>query len=243
MPPPIRPQAPQAPQAPRVPVPQQQQQQQQLPPAPPAPAAAAAQPFAPILQQQLLDTQQQVHDFLQRFGAFVQQDKDDREALRKAAQQEHLDKLQNDRDRAANMKEARDLKEADTRAKEIPKCDGSTPELTRKWLEHVELTIPYTTKTIRVASLSSTDELHTELELFLNTNNRNFVTWASLKKHITKEFLSLQEQENLCNKVDNIMRNPSESITRYSRRFKIAVQMAYPLAQGAVHPPHVKSFP
>ena len=142
MPPPI----PLRPQAPRVPIPQQQ------PPVPPGPAAlaapaapaapAAAQPFAPILQQQLLDTQQQVHDFLQRFGAFVQQDKDDREALRKAAQQEHLDKLQNDRDRAANMKEARDLKEADTRAKEIPKCDGSTPELTRKWLEHVELTIP-----------------------------------------------------------------------------------------------------
>ena len=244
MPPPLRPQAPQAPQAPRVPIPQQQQQVPlpPAPPAPPAPAAAAAQPFAPILQQQLLDTQQQVHDFLQRFGAFVQQDKDDREALRKAAQQEHLDKLQNDRDRAANMKEARDLKEADTRAKEIPKCDGSTPELTRKWLEHVELTIPYTTKTIRVASLSSTDELHTELELFLNTNNRNFVTWASLKKHITKEFLSLQEQENLCNKVDNIMRNPSESITRYSRRFKIAVQMAYPLAQGAVHPPMSNRF-
>ena len=210
MPPPIPPLRPQAPRAPIPP-----QQQAPLPPAAPAAPAppAAAQPFAPVLQQQLLDTQQQVHDFLQHFGAFVQQDKDDREAIRKAAQQEHIDKLQNDRDRAANMKEARDIKEADTRAKEIPKCDGSTPELTRKWLEHVELTIPYTTKTIRVASLSSTDELHTELELFLNTNNRNFVTWASLKKHITKEFLSLQEQENLCNKVDNIMRNPSESIT------------------------------
>lgn len=224
---------------PRVPVPLQQQPQgQQQPPVPPVPPAAPAAPAGPppATQQQILDTQQQVYDFLQRFGLFIEQDKNDREALRKAAQQEHIDKLQNDRDRAAHMKEARDIKEADIRAKEIPKCDGCTPELTRKWLESVELTVPYTTKTIRVASLSSIDELHTELELFLNTNNRNFVTWASLKKHLTKEFLSLQETENLCNKVDTIIRGPTETISRYSRRFKRAVNMAYPLPPGAVHP-------
>ena len=38
------------------------------------------------------------------------------------------------------------------------------------------------------------------------------------------------------------MRNPSETITHYSRRFKIAVQTAYPLAQGAVHPPMSNRF-
>ena len=215
--------------------PQAQVQQQQLPPAPPAGPP-------PATQQQLLDNQQQVYDFLQRFGLYIEQDKNDREAIRKAAQQEHIDRLQNDRDRAARQKELHDIKEADIRAKEIPKCDGCTPELTRKWIQSVELTIPYTTQTIRVASLSSIDDLHTELELFLNQNNRNFVTWASLKKHLTKHFLTLEEQEHLCNNVDSIIRGPAESIAKYGRRFKRAVNLAYPLAQGAVHPPMSSRF-
>ena len=230
MPPPpnVRPQNPgQRPPAPPVAQPQQQAQQQ-LPPAPPA--------APPATQQQILDTQQQVYDFLQRFGLYIEQDKNDREALRKAAQQEHIDRLQNDRDRAAHQVDTQATKEADIRAKEIPKCDGCTPELTRKWMQSVELTIPYTTKTIRVASLSSIDDLHTELEIYLNQNNRNFVTWAALKKHLTKQFLPLQEQEHLCNNVDSIIRGPTETISKYGRRFKRAVHLAYPLAQGAVHP-------
>ena len=133
---------PRAPAAPQAPV--QQQQQQPLPPAPPA-----APP--PATQQQLLDNQQQVYDFLQRFGLYIEQDKNDREAMRKAAQQEHVDRLQSDRDRAAHQIESQATKEADIRAKEIPKCDGCTPELTRKWMQSVELTIPHTTKTICVA--------------------------------------------------------------------------------------------
>ena len=224
---------PRAPAAPQAPV--QQQQQQPLPPAPPA-----APP--PATQQQLLDNQQQVYDFLQRFGLYIEQDKNDREAMRKAAQQEHVDRLQSDRDRAAHQIESQATKEADIRAKEIPKCDGCTPELTRKWMQSVELTIPYTTKTIRVASLSSIDDLHTELELYLNQNNRNFVTWIALKKHLTKQFLPLQEQEHLCNNVDSIIRGPTESISKYGRRFKRAVHLAYPLAQGAVHPPMSARF-
>ena len=237
-------------QAPQAPGQGQAPAQGQAPQAPQAPVQGqgAAQPQQQIPQpqnatlQQLLDNQQNIVDFMAKFGAFVQQDKDDREAIRKAAQQEHVDKLAADRDRAANQKELQATKEADIRAKEIPKCDGCTPELTRKWIQNVEQTIPYTSKTIRVASLSSIDDLHTELEMFLNTNNRNFVTWDALKRHLERQFLTLEDNEQLCNDVDSIMRGPTETVAKFGRRFKRAVHLAYPLAPNAVRDPMGKRF-
>ena len=134
-------------------------------------------------------------------------------------------------------REQQDLHKADLQVKRLPTCDGSTPQLVRDWLREVELTVPYSTRTVYIATQTARAALRWELEQFLEAQpNRDQVTWPQLKTHIQDSFLCPYEARRLRDEVKKIKQGAYETSAAYGRRFRDAADRAYPPVNGARNP-------
>ena len=149
----------------------------------------------------------------QQFSQFIQLEQDDRERSRRAA------------------KESNERQKAESQAKRINKCDGSTTKAVREWMQEVELTIPYTPRTVFVAAHSAEGALRRELERHLDEAlDRNTVTWAALREHLQQAFLSPFESDRLRDEVEKVKQTGYESTSVYGRKFRDAADLGYPPA-------------
>ena len=134
-------------------------------------------------------------------------------------------------------REQQDLHKADLQVKRLPTCDGSTPQLVRDWLREVELTVPYSTRTVYIATQTARASLRWELEQFLEAQpNRDQVTWPQLKTHIQDSFLCPYEARRLRDEVKKLKQGAYETSAAYGRRFRDAADRAYPPVNGARNP-------
>ena len=133
------------------------------------------------------------------------------------------------RARAENFQATTDRQMADTQARRIPVCDGSSAVLVREWINDVDLSTNYSNRPVYVAAHSSTGPLRRELERFLDTQpNRHHVPWDLVRAHISEAFLTPLENDRLRDEITRIAQQPEETIASYNRRFIELADRAYP---------------
>lgn len=126
-------------------------------------------------------------------------------------------------------REAEERRKAEDQVKRVPSCDGGSPQAVREWVRNVALTIHYSGYTVYIASQSATGPLRRELEHFLSSQeNRQAVTWTQLRDHLQQAFLSPHEDDRLRHEVEKTKQGAYENSASYSRRFREAVDLAYP---------------
>ena len=119
--------------------------------------------------------------------------------------------------------------EAQAQAKRVAGCDGSTTRRLRQWFRDVELTIPYTKRTLFVAAQTAEGALRVELERFLDTaEDRRTVEWNVLKTHLTTTFLSKHEADRMRDEIEKVQQGAYETTAAYGRRFREAADLGYP---------------
>ena len=144
--------------------------------------------------------------------------------------QQFADFMAQDREhRAANFNSTTERQMADTQAKRIPVCDGSSAELVREWIQNVDLSTYYTTRPVYVAAHSSTGPLRRELERFLGTQaNRHQIPWDAVRSHLQEAFLTPLEEDRLRDQLTRIEQTDGETIASYNRRYIELADRAYP---------------
>jgi hypothetical protein len=165
------------------------------------------------------------------FKEFLEVDRQDRAANRKAAKAEH-------ECRRKQAEEAAERQRALVQVKRVPPCDGASPQSVRDWIREVDLTLPYTEQTVYVAAQSAQGALRREVEHYLNLQlHRNNVPWKNLRAHLQKAFLSPHEDERLRHEVERLRQTAYETTASFGRRFREAADLAYPqeVVGGAPH--------
>ena len=119
--------------------------------------------------------------------------------------------------------------EAQAQAKRVAGCDGSTTRRLRQWFRDVELTIPYTKRTLFVAAQTAEGALRVELERFLDTaEDRRTVEWNEVKAHLTTTFLSKHEADRMRDEIEKVQQGAYETTAAYGRRFRETADLGYP---------------
>ena len=183
------------------------------------------------LQQQQPQQQQPQPPQQQQGGQAAAEGQEADEDDNFATERHHDDWAIRDDEKEERIQTDRDIKEADLLVSDIAKCDGASPEAVRLWLKRVGQTQSYTQQTVRVATRTATGALLDEIEAYLNSHNRE-ATWDELRKDIVAHFLPPEEEDYLCAQVDQIKQKPYEAVGAYGRRFKKAVNLAYPGHKG-----------
>ena len=131
---------------------------------------------------------------------------------------------------AKQFKETAERTKAETQAKRIKNCDGSSTQRLREWFRDIDMTVPYAPgKTVYITTLTSEGSLRREIEKALNSaQDRATVTWQELKDFLTRRFMSSHEAEKLRDDLVKIVRQPYETTAHYGRRFSEAAELAYP---------------
>jgi len=127
------------------------------------------------------------------------------------------------------LKENAERNRAEQQAKRVTGCDGSSTRRLRQWFLDVELTMPYTDRTVYVATQTAQGPLRHELERHLSSlNNRAAAQWEELKAHLTTTFLSKHEGDRLRDEVEKVTQGVYETTAAYGRRFREAADLGYP---------------
>ena len=143
-----------------------------------------------------------------------------------------LEQVNHYKAQAKQYKESAERSKAETQAKRIKQCDASSTQRLREWFRDIAMTIPYSAKTVYIATLTAEGPLRREIEKALNAaQDRENVTWVQLKAHLTAAFMSAHEEEKLRDDLETIVRQPYETTAHYGRRFSEAADLAYPAAQ------------
>ncbi|KAG1653732.1 Pancreatic triacylglycerol lipase [Nymphon striatum] len=114
----------------------------------------------------------------------------------------------------------------------VHKCDGLIPSEVREWLDECGMAIRALEDVpggaAHIAAWTTLGPLHREIEHFLNGQDRNAVTWSTIRQHIVVAFVSPNEFERLKCELDAIRQKPGESIYTFNRRFRELAARAYP---------------
>lgn len=214
----------------RVPAPQQ-------PPA--AGLAGGAVGGAPAPPQNPPVTTQDFLGYLNQERQIRQQDKDDwlaqMERARRQDYEFYVERVQQEQTSLDRQEEESAQRLAVEIANTVPICNGDSQQAVRDWLKELELTVPYTDRTLVVACRSARGGLREEIEQYLGTKfARRHKTWDQLKAHIKEAFLTPDEAERRIADLESIKQGPYESTSSYGRRFKQAADEAYPVFNNAV---------
>ena len=76
-----------------------------------------------------------------QFSQFIQIERNARDEARRATREQHEERIR-------TAKETSERQKAEAQAKRITKCNGATTRVVREWIRGVELTIPYTSRTV-----------------------------------------------------------------------------------------------
>lgn len=159
-----------------------------------------------------------------QFAQFIAHERAERQADRDNLQQDHAA-------RQEVLEDSNRRSIADSQVKNIVPCDGHSAKSVREWIREVELTLPYTNRTIYVASQSARGSLRRELERFLEGQPiRANVTWPQARTHLQNSFLSQHEADQLRDDVKRVKQASYESSAAYGRRFRDAAGLGYPVA-------------
>mgnify|MGYP000574431695 FL=1 len=113
-------------------------------------------------------------------------------------------------------------------------CDGEISAQTRNFLYDVDLLLPQLVNdnagVLLIATRATCGPLRREILRFIESQpeDRANVPWARIKTHIERTFLSADENEKLRVTVEELRQNGNETLASYNRRFREAVQRAYP---------------
>jgi len=141
----------------------------------------------------------------------------------------HTAQVQQIEGQTRQLKENAERNGAEAQVKRITRCDGSTTKSLRHWFRDIDLSIPYTDRTVYVASQTSEGPLRLELERYLaNLNDRKTATWPDVMQHLTTTFLSKHEADRLRDEVEKIQQGAYETASFYGRRFREAADIGYP---------------
>ena len=172
----------------------------------------------------------------QSLTAYLTQERTWRQEDSSQRTKQHNERLSQEKEFIAFQREQADRQVALDLAANIVKCEGHTPTAVREWLKAVDLTIPYSTLTTLIAGLTAQGSLKEEIEHFLDRHaRRNAVTWAQIKGHVEKSFLSSEENERLQLEVERMKQLPYQSAASYSREFRRAAETAFPKPIGGAN--------
>ena len=203
------------------------------------------------LQQEYTQLQDINDQLKHQNGLLDQSNKILTQELREAKQQirdpqlilNHLKEIETDRvDREKKQYKNQQIQKIiDEIAKSIDMCDGSSPSLMRKWLSDIDIAqlrtgsgshlISIISKTIK-GSLKKEIEKHIHNRLadpYDSLSDRNDIDWESLKTHIVKAYLPIDNTSYLRDELDQIRQSPHEEVASYNRRFCDTADEAYPI--------------
>ena len=123
----------------------------------------------------------------------------------------------------------RDNLEADTWARDIAKCDGKSAASIRIWIEEVKQALNHTDAVARLVIRTTTGPMRKELESFMGPGDRSRFSWDDLKRFVVRTFMSDQDKEELRAELEVMTQKVYETSKDYGRRYKDAVDLAYPL--------------
>ena len=108
-------------------------------------------------------------------------------------------------------------------------CDGSSDVATRQWIDDINLAFqrvgqPYI---VDIVSSSVTGYLRKEVEHFVQ-QSVNVITWPSIREHVIKSFINVDEAAALRDAVETIQQSAFETDATYLRRFRELAQKSYP---------------
>ena len=115
-------------------------------------------------------------------------------------------------------------------------CDGSSDVATRGWIDDITLAFqmvgqPYI---VNIVSLSVTGSLRKEVEHFIQQSvnalgvGRDVIIWPSIREHVIKSFLNVDEVAALRDAVETMRQSAFETDASYIRRFRELAQKSYP---------------
>ena len=116
-------------------------------------------------------------------------------------------------------------------------CDGSSSTTTRSWIEDVSLAFSRAGQTvvIEIASSTVTGSLRKELERFLHEqiqsgeyDSRERVPWPTLRAHVSKTFLHVDESGALRDSLNNFRQSAYETDASFTRRYRDLAEECYP---------------
>ena len=196
------------------------------------PAQGPAQgPPQPQAQAAALGPDQEaVLNFLTHFGAFVIENKEahNNAHIQTATHQELEAAREDERDRLRKIQQ--DNLEADTWARDIAKCDGKSAASIRTWIEEVAQALNHTDAVARLAVRTTTGPLRKDLECYMGSGDRSRFTWDDIKRYVVRNFMSDQDKEELRAEVEVMCQKVYETTKDYGRRYRDAVDLAYPLS-------------
>ena len=115
-------------------------------------------------------------------------------------------------------------------------CDGSSDVATRQWIDDINLAFqrvgqPYI---VDIVSSSVTGSLRKEVEHYVQQSvnalgvGRDVITWPSIREHVVKSFLNVDEAAALRDAVETMRQSAFETDASYIRRFRELAQKSYP---------------
>ena len=167
--------------------------------------------------------------FLNYFGTFVVEAKEahNNAHIQTSAHNESEAAREDKRDRLREQQ--KDNLEADIWAKDITKCDGKSAAAIRTWIEEVKQALNHTDAVARLVIRSTAGPLRKDLEAFMGPGDRSRFSWDDLRRYVVRNFMSDQDKEELRAEVEMMAQKAYESTKDYGRRYKDAVDLAYPL--------------
>ena len=113
-------------------------------------------------------------------------------------------------------------------------CDGEVSSQTRHYLYDLDLLVPRLENDnaglLKVVKRTSSGPLRREILRYLDSQpeEHDDVPWTRLKAHIERTFLSADEDEKVRLVVERLIQRDGETLASYNRRYREAVQLAYP---------------
>lgn len=163
---------------------------------------------------------------VQTFAEYLDQQRRLQEAAQESERKDRAESLEVQR---AAVREQQEQQATSDQIRRVSDCDGACPNLLREWLKEVELTVPYTRRTVYVAAQRAQGILRREIERFLGpAERRENATWEALKDHIEQAFLPPQDDNTARHELESIQQGVYENCTSYARRFRELADLAYP---------------
>ena len=114
-------------------------------------------------------------------------------------------------------------------------CDGSSASAVRDWVQDVEIASKYfgaatrDRETLQVVFSTLQGPARRCYERFMEEQpDRSNVTWAAVKQHLRRAYLTQDEEEFLRSKLEKVRQTAYESNSAYARSFQEIADQAYP---------------
>ncbi len=155
-----------------------------------------------------------------------------------AHHQQHQDDLQAAQQQNQDARQNRDeQRKIDQEIERIGRCDGTTQNSVREWLQEMDAALPYFAQARRdrvcqeITKGTARGPLRRTYDQFMAQQaNHAHVTHQAITAHLANSFLGADEQATLRDELKLVIQGKKELVPAYGRRYIWKASYAYPVA-------------